>query len=169
MTLLHILSKIAEALKRDKPKLPPSQVPSLLLLWMNSASTHGNPSILCSYPITFPPPILGYCLTKFSFLSCINFYLTIGSFPLSFKHYCNTSLKKTFLDSILSSTYHSIVLIIFTTKSLHFWAQLLFQSFLNSLPPLHLSRCCMSSILLVSALILLYQTAVPDIVVHATS
>lgn len=166
MTLLHILLKISEALKRDKPKLPPSQVPSLLLLWMNSASTHGNPSILGSYPTIFPP-------TNFRvpphqvFLSLL--HLTIGSFPLSFKHYCTTSLKKTFLDSILSSTYHSIVLIIFTTKSLHFWAQLLFQSFLNSLPPLHLSRCCMSSILLISALILLYQTAVPDIVVHATS
>lgn len=103
--------------------------------------------LYCRYH--FFSPILGYCSTKFSSLSCINFSFTIGLFPSSFKHVIAIPpLKKHFLDSILSSNYHSISLIIFIPKSLHFWALLLFHSLLNSLPPLHLSRSCMTSMLL---------------------
>lgn len=158
MILLHILLKTSEAIKRDVHKLPPPHLPtfqyllpytvlSLLFLWMNSLLTMRTLPLYCRYH--FFPPISGYCSTKFSSLSCINFSFTIGSFPSSFKHVIAIPpLKKHFLDSILSSNYHSIFLIIFIPKSLHFWALLLFHSLLNSLPPLHLSRSCMTSMLL---------------------
>ena len=128
--------------------------------------------------ITFSPPILGYCLTKFSFLSYINSYSTIGSFPLSFKHYCNTSLKKTFLDSILSSTYlqslssnrsnhlYSKKSTLLSSTSLPIFLELISTSpLVKVLYELHIAKHNDQ----ISALILLYQTAVLDIVVHVTS
>ena len=127
--------------------------------------------------ITFSPPILGYCLTKFSFLSYI-FYLTIGSFSLSFKHYCTISLKKTFLDSILSSTYLQLLS---SNCSNHLYSKKSTLLSSTSLPLIleHASTSPLVKVLYelhiakhndqISALILLYQSAVLDIVVHATS
>lgn len=58
-------------------------MPSLMFLWMNSAPTHGDLSLVLQISLSFTN--FRTYFTSFSSLSCINFSFMVGTFPLSFK------------------------------------------------------------------------------------